>query len=461
MKRQTPLGKTRRGIVAVFVAFALTGLLGVVAISVDGGMLYLQLRKGRTTADAAAMAAACELFRNYPKHKGKDPGNDAKNAALAVAAANGYTDDGTNSTVTVNIPPKSGAYAGQDSYAEVIVTFQVQRAFSRIWGAAPIPVRARAVSRGAWVAPKAGVLILDYDDKSSLNAQGNGAFTETGGPVIINSNDPGAVVVTGNGTMIAPEFNITGGVQLGGNSTFKAVPDPSKIYLGTHPTPDPLGYLTPPTVPADGTITTTSLGGGAKQYILTPGRHTNLPTFTSGDIVILKQASANTAGGVYYIDGGGFKSTGATIIMDPTTNGGVMLYNKPQSQALSEKIQITGNPDGKVDLSPLTQGPYSGLMVWQDRSSTIDLLVEGNGDFTVRGTLYAANALLNVNGNGKTSTGTLTGFYYDDNGVRVDGASRIGSQFVVKNLSMGGNGNINILYNGPDIAPTRIITLVE
>jgi hypothetical protein len=33
------------------------------------------------------------------------------------------------------------------------VTYNVQRGFSSIWGAAAIPVIDRAVARGAWVSP--------------------------------------------------------------------------------------------------------------------------------------------------------------------------------------------------------------------------------------------------------------------------------------------------------------------
>src|SRR3954463_5841284 len=107
----------RKGVVAVFVAFTLTGLMGVVALPVDGGMLHLQLRKSRATADAAAMAAACELFRYYPTDQGADSHGYARTAALNVAKSNGYTNDGQTSTVVVNIPPASGAYAGKAGYA--------------------------------------------------------------------------------------------------------------------------------------------------------------------------------------------------------------------------------------------------------------------------------------------------------------------------------------------------------
>jgi hypothetical protein len=450
----------RRGVVAVAVALSLTGLVGVTAISVDGGLLQLHLRKTRSTADAAAMAAACELFRNYPTDNGADPNGTAKSAALSVANTNGYSNDGTTSTVVVNIPPKSGNYQGQSSYAEIIITYQASRAFSRIWGSDTIPVVARSVSRGAWVGGNAGVLILNYQGKGTLNSQGNGAFTETGGRVIVNSNDPNAVVVAGNGAMKAPEFDITGGVKLSGNANFQTQPTPNQVFLGTHPTPDPLAYLPPPDMPPDGTITKLSLGQGNTQYTLTPGRYTNLPTFQTGDVVILKQQSYDGKG-IYYIDGGGFKSTGASIIMDPLTSGGVMIYNKPSSTAESEKIQITGNSAGTVNLAPLQSGPYAGMMLWQDRTSPVDILVEGNGVFNVKGTFYAAGAKLNINGNGKTQTGTSSGSYTDDSGNVVTGASRIGSQYVSLDLSLGGNGNIGILYKGPDIARTRIITLVE
>jgi hypothetical protein len=172
--------------------------------------------------------------------------------------------------------------------------------------------------------------------------------------------------------------------------------------------------------------------------------------------VILKQASYGGKG-IYYLDGGGFKSTGATVTMDTTTTGGVMLYNAPRSASMSEKIQITGNSAGKFELGPLTDGAYAGMLLRQDRTSTVDLLVEGNGELTMRRTSYAAKAKLNINGNGDP----LSGFYLDGQGKKIFGASRIGSQFIAGNLSVGGNGNIVIIYNGPDVARTRVIALVE
>lgn len=450
-------GRVRRGVIAVFVALCLTALIGVAAISLDGGMMYLEQRRAQSSADAAAMAAACKLFQNYPSDSGADPSGSAKQAALDVANGNSYGNDGASSVVTVNIPPKTGPYAGLKGYAEVLLTYNMPRGFSGVFGSGPLPVKVRAVARGAWVSPTAGVIILNYTGKATLNAQGNGAFTETGGPVIVNSNNSSAVLDTGNAAMYAPEFDITGGTQVSNSGTFVTTPTPGQVFLGTHPTPDPLAYLPPPTMPPAGTMTTVSLGSGNKQYTLTPGTYTNLPTFNTGDVVILQQASAGN-GGVFYINGGGFKSTGASVIMDPTTSGGVMLYNAPTSTALSQKIQITGNSAGTVNLGALTSGPYAGMAIWQDRSSPVNALVEGNGNFSILGTFYMAGALLNVNGNGATTTG-----FTDANGnyVSAGSSAAIGSQYVTQDLSLGGNGNIKIAYNGPKQARTRILALVE
>jgi hypothetical protein len=462
-KLRTPAPRRRRpGAVVAIVALSLVALIGLLALSIDGGMLYLDLREARATADAAAMAAACDLFKNYPANAGKDPNGTAAQAALDAAAANGYANDGVRSKVEVHIPPVSGPYAGKDGYCEVVVTYYAARSFSSVWGSNDVPVRARAVARGAWVPPAPGVIILDYSDRASLNSQANGAFTETGGPVIVNSNNPNALLNTGNGAMTAPEFDITGGVQLGNGSTFQTAPVANQIFTGTHPTPDPLAYLTPPDVPPDGTMTTTLSALGGMKYVLTPGRYTNLPTFNAGDEVVLQQASANCAGGIFYIDGGGFHSNGANITLDPNTTGGVMLYNAPASSDSSEQVQITGNATtGTVNLSPLTSGPYAGMMLWQNRASSLDVCLTGNGSFTINGTLYAAVAKLNIVGSAQTSSGAVTGSYVDGNGNPVQGGSKIGSQYISNNLSLSGNGNIAIKSSGGDVARTRIITLVE
>jgi hypothetical protein len=430
--------KRRRGTVAVVVALSAIGLCGYVALATDGGVLLSERQRAQAAADAAAMAGASVLYQHYPRNNGQDAGGLASQAASDKANQAGYTNDGTHSTVTVNIPPASGTYQGQDGYVEVLITYYQPRFFSSVFDSGTLPVTARAVARGAWAVPKDGVIVLDYSGKGTLNDQGNGAFTDVGAPVIVNSNNASAAIDAGNGTMKAPEFDITGGYTLSGTGAMVTAPVPNNILTGVHPTPDPLAYLPAPTPPPAGTITKTSLDSGSFQYTLTPGSYSNLPNFNAGDVVVFEQASAGNDG-IFYLTSGGLNSQGASLTMDPNTNGGIMIYNAGTGS--SDRINITGSSSGTVNLSPLTDGPYTGLTIFQARDATQDLQIAGNGSFTIYGTLYAAGACLKVTGNGAVSN--------------------IGSQYVTKDLAITGNGNVSIVYNPQLMARTRIITLVE
>ena len=69
--------QARRGVVAPFVALCLIALLGVTALVVDGGLLLADRRKVQGAADAAALAAAIDLYNNWNLNSGKDPSGSA------------------------------------------------------------------------------------------------------------------------------------------------------------------------------------------------------------------------------------------------------------------------------------------------------------------------------------------------------------------------------------------------
>ncbi|HVK14364.1 MAG TPA: pilus assembly protein TadG-related protein, partial [Gemmataceae bacterium] len=52
----------RRGVSLVLVCISLVGLFGMVAISLEGGLLLSERRNAQSTADAAAQAAAADLY---------------------------------------------------------------------------------------------------------------------------------------------------------------------------------------------------------------------------------------------------------------------------------------------------------------------------------------------------------------------------------------------------------------
>lgn len=427
----------RSGTVVVLVSVMLVVIFGVMAVVLDCGVLRESHRRVQGASDAAAMAAATKLFVNYPEivasnYTDRDPDGAGRIAALASAAANGFANDDVRSNVVVNIPPQSGPFTGWPGYAEAIITSNQKRVFSRVWGADDIPVIGRAVARGRWGGSGKGIIVLDPYAKCALNSVGTGSVLVTGGAaVIVNSNHSEAAVATGGSGITAASFEITGGYAGALHGT---------VNTGTPPSPDPLSYLPEPSIPPNGQMTTQHLAGGTTWNTLTPGRYTSMPNFTSSDTVILKQASTNSAGGIYYLENCGFKSTGATIVMDPYTSGGVMLYNQATGTALNQAIQITGNSTGTVNLSALTEGPYAGILFWQNRTATQQISIAGGGNFHLSGTFYAANAMLKITGNGDAV---------------------IGSQYISRNLDIGGGGNIWINYTNHGTARIREAILVE
>src|SRR5690348_8218988 len=114
MRRLLPTPLPRRsGKVAVLVSLCLTGMLGVVAITLDGGVLLDDQQLLQASAVDAALASATDLYKNYPTNQGADPSGSAAKSAQTTAAANGFSDGSNGATVTVHIPPQSGAFSGK------------------------------------------------------------------------------------------------------------------------------------------------------------------------------------------------------------------------------------------------------------------------------------------------------------------------------------------------------------
>jgi hypothetical protein len=452
----------RRGGVTPLVALVMVFLLPIIlALAVDGGLLLTERRHAQATADAAAMAAACVLYDNYPVDQGQGSIGDPVAAALGVASANGYTNDGTTSAVTVNIPPASGPYAGLAGYVEVLVTYYQPRTFASFLGYGTMPVQARAVARGAWTKPNFGILVLNYPGQGTLDTQGSDGSTGLGTKVIINSSSSTTVLDTGSGTMTATEFDIGGGYAITGNGQLQTNPTPNNIITNVHPTPDPLAYLPSPTQPDAANVTTSgnivqptstnapyTLPNGTTNtynriFNLSPGSYggagqPQLPTFATGDLVIFQQASAGS-NGIYYLTEGGFNAAGADLILDQNSSGGIMFYNAGDETA--DAINLAADPNGYINLSAPSNGIYKGLLMFQARNAPQDVQITGDGSFTLLGTIYAPNSRLKVVGNGAYSA--------------------IGSQYIVQDLAISGNGYVRVRYHSGVVARARFLTLVE
>jgi Flp pilus assembly protein TadG len=113
-----PEPKREAGVVLVWFALLLFGLIAITALCVDIGLWYMEALHVQKAADAAALAGAVNL-----------PGSPANATAVAkdTTAKNGYTDGDTNGNVQV----LAAQVATQPNQLEVKVT----KTFSGIFGA--------------------------------------------------------------------------------------------------------------------------------------------------------------------------------------------------------------------------------------------------------------------------------------------------------------------------------------
>ena len=435
----------RRGMVAPTVALLLVGLVGVTAITIDGGLLMADRRHAQAAADAAALAAAIDLFTNYTKNYGADTGGTAATSATKTATDNGFTDGVNGDKVTVNIPPKSGPFTKRPGYAEVLITMKQRRFFSAIFGSGDLSVAVRAVAVGTKSSKNNGVIILDPTGSNDCTATASGDITIKGGDLIVDSNDIKGGTTSNTGNVIADNIYFTGnpGYYSSNSGRFEAVN--GKIYSSQAPTPDPLKDLPPPDQPAtvykNVNISGLPKVGGAVPGWPDPNNLTNgwvLPAGTySGGIHISDNNKAHTytlQSGIFYFTGGGFTLSANAAVKNEAD--GVMMYFHSGGG-----LSLTAG--GPVTLSPLKSGTYANITVYEDRSNTSQNSITGQtgGSLNVTGTFYTAAAKVTVTGSGADYT--------------------IGSQYIVYQLSVTGSGSFLVDYTPLAVPPNRHLYLVE
>jgi Flp pilus assembly protein TadG len=397
MLRAIHLSKTsgRRGTVAVVVAVSLPVLLGVVALGLDAGTLFVQKRQAQTMAEAVSMAAAYQLYLNSANSSG------ATTAATTLASAYGVSP-------TVSIPPTSGAFANKTGYAQVSITTSSPRMFSAIWGAGNLSVNATAVA-GSGTTPysTAAILVLNPTG-TAVTLSGTAAVTANNGSIIVDSTSNSAIASSGSPgpSIAAPVLDLSGKIAYSGTNPNKATVTNSNQSN----TPDPLAGISAPsssgmTVQSSSKIT---LSGSATRT-LSPGVYT-------GGITLSGSSSLTLSPGAYYINGGGINMSGPSSI----TGNGVFIYNTGGGA-----INLSGT--GSVSLSPMSTGMYAGITVFQDRSSATAATMSGAGNMSNTGTFYFPDATLNLSG--------------------TSGVTAVGAQIIAKNLNFSGSAGIQVNYD--------------
>jgi hypothetical protein len=433
----------RRGTVAPLTVLNLMLLVGVVAIAVDGGCLLEERRHVQATADAAALAAATDLYTNWNSNQGMDTGGTAKSSALDIASANGYSNDGVTSVVTVNLPGgtyQQGPNAGTTlpaGYTEVIVQSNVGRLFSGVFGCGTIPVQARAAARGRLAPSSNAVILLSLQGGPVVSANGNASLSVASGGVQVNTSSS-PPFSGGSNAVTASSFTFNPAIGQG-PSSLKAPNGSSPTISYAPPIADPLRYLTAPDPVALGlSVQSTSVSGTSGTVDLYPGIYIG-GIISSGNITL--HANKDGTPGIYYLEGGGLNLSGGATVLTSSSEAGVMIYNDWLTG--SDAISLSGN--GSLTLKPPSSGPYQGISIFQKRGTAGSLgptiSMTGGGTLNVTGTIYAAYAGLTAQGSG--------------------GSTVLGGQLIVDTITVQGSASIDVNRGSNPISNMRQLGLVE
>jgi hypothetical protein len=417
----------RRGSTSAIVAVSATVLLGFVGLAVDGGVWYLSMRNATSAADLAALAGA----------SARDRSGDGAAAARDVASRNGFS-PADGATVKVNIPPLGGAFQGNGSAVEVLITKPQRASFASLFISQAPTVHTRAVAT-ANVTEKVCLLALE----GGLELGGNSTSSSVSCALASNAPSPGGISIVGSASVRTASLDTTGtcvGCASGDVWTDDSrTTRPAVSANRPDPIQDPFQSLrswTP--TPASGCQSLSAVKGviSAKPD----------PAPPICNITVGTNDTLNLAPGLYYVKGdltvqGAINGNGVTLVMtgEPDNVG---------------TIRINAQASGKL------HGPSSSLIPGYPAAAGLVLYRDARA--TNNGTTKEVQL------NGGASMDIFGGIYLPTSDVVINGRSAMGSNcfsIVGYRLSLSGNSDTSVDVSGcagvTPYATVRTVRLVE
>jgi hypothetical protein len=363
MKKQH---KTEQGQALILIVLSVVALIGLTGLAVDGGLAYADRRQAQNAVDTAALSAALAYIR----------GEDLQTAALQVAAQNGYPCD-EDHTVVVHHPPVNGTYTGNEQYIQVVITSRVHAHFGPVVGINEINNKVEAVSRAKPVTQDNmvfgnAIVALKPSDRGAMKSHGDNDLVVNGGGLFVNSDDECAFEQIGNSAITARNggLNIVGGACLHGSI------DPTSV-INTGVTAVPYPPISLPPIPL---CTGPAIQDG---NTMLPGYYESNQSFPPSGVDTLNP-------GIYCVD--------ATFMLnahDRLVGHDVVIYMVDGN--------IHWNGDAEVELTAPTSGPFAGLLIYMPMTNDEGIILNGNMDSTLVGTILAPASDIQLNGIMNTS----------------------------------------------------------
>jgi hypothetical protein len=363
------------GGVAVQIGIGLTALIGTLGLGTESTFLLFKHRQMQSVADSAALSGAMALSQEFPR--------DPRSEARAVAGRLGYVHGVDQVAVTVNVPPASGAQAGNPDAVEVIVSQPQDLAMMRLFGdeSANVGTRSVAIRRDIG---RYCILALDMAAARAMFVSNNAEVSTLDCGVAINSNSQQALVMNNN-AVINGSVTTRGAWSLANNAALNGSPHIQHGPLIADPYGDVALQAAPPC--------TAQSGSGSNNITrnLTPGH------FCSG-WDFKNNVTLNLAAGTYYVDSK--MSLNNNVVVNGT--GVTLVVNGNYAMDISNNAVL--------NVSAPTSGQYAGLVFFgrRDGSPSVVQKFSNNTVLNIQGAVYFPNQIVEFDNNGATTADGCT-----------------------------------------------------
>ena len=419
--------KHEKGQIVIILVLAFVGILGFVAIAVDGGMIYSDRRYDQNAADASALAGA-GVAAQYLENQainwtnfdcGSSTVHAAENLAVAKAqeraTANNFTLETTLDNqhgVVVNCVDDdwTGSYDEKYLEVQVMVSSDVNTSFAHLFYNGPIRNTVEAVAR---IRPRTSMafgyaiaaLREDCPNSSTGGVIFDGGGNTNANVTIFNGGIYSAACMGGNGTVAVYSDTEVGNyyttdLSLVGGATIS--PDPQKATTSL-----PEFDIDPPD--CTGMTNYGSVNSPDIDHPIDPGIYTSISVGNNEDLVMNP--------GLYCVQR--FSVGGGTV-----TGSGITIYMN--GTASNDWFTVSG---GTVNLESPGDDSYApakkGILIYMGHTSSVNL--GGNADSYYAGTVYAPLARIDVGGTSQINPTYSTQLIGDT--VVVHGTARIDINF--------------------------------
>jgi len=368
--------RDRRGNYAVITALMSPVLIGSAGLATEGGLWMYVHQNLQGAADSAAISAATQYGLNVNA--------SLDNQAQSVIATYGYTVGTAGTTVTVNRPPSSGSYTGNNQAIEVIVTTQQSRMLSALFSSGNVTLTGRAVALPGNNGTGC-VLSLNLTASGGVSSKGNSGITLNQCSVYDDSNDSSSALVNGGtATIDALSVNVVGAISGGSGITTT-----QGTYVGISPIADPYASVVMPT-PG-------SCDYNNKTYkntsTIDPGVYCNGIQLNAGAVVTMNP-------GIYFIDRGSLQMAGGSTLQG---TGVTIIFT---SSTGNNYADATINGGATLAITAPTTGPTAGIAMFGDRSMPTSTTFKFNGGDTqtIGGAVYLPKGTLQYAGGNNANT---------------------------------------------------------